>query len=69
MNVTETRNPSAPQPPQVQRAYTMFIDASNWATATEAAGVCFVGQQDTKPSCCGGGPQWGHAWTCPQCPD
>lgn len=22
-----------------------------------------------KPSCCGGGPQWGHAWDCPKCPD
>jgi hypothetical protein len=20
------------------------------------------------PACCGGGPQWGHAWTCPNCP-
>lgn len=22
-----------------------------------------------KPQCCEGGPQWGHAWTCPKCPD
>lgn len=21
------------------------------------------------PPCCGGGPQWGHAWSCPKCPD
>lgn len=21
-----------------------------------------------RPSCCGGGPQWGHAWDCPKCP-
>lgn len=20
-------------------------------------------------SCCDGGPQWGHAWNCPKCPD
>ena len=20
-------------------------------------------------SCCEGGPQWGHAWSCPKCPD
>lgn len=19
--------------------------------------------------CCDGGPQWGHAWSCPHCPD
>lgn len=22
-----------------------------------------------SPPCCEGGPQWGHAWTCPKCPD
>lgn len=22
-----------------------------------------------NPPCCEGGPQWGHAWTCPKCPD
>lgn len=21
------------------------------------------------PECCGGGPQWGHQWGCPKCPD
>ena len=21
------------------------------------------------PKCCAGGPQWGHAWDCPKCPD
>ena len=21
-----------------------------------------------NPPCCGGGPQWGHAWTCPRLP-
>lgn len=22
-----------------------------------------------KPQCCGGGPQWGHQFDCPNCPD
>lgn len=22
-----------------------------------------------KQTCCAGGPQWGHAWECPKCPD
>jgi hypothetical protein len=22
-----------------------------------------------NPPCCAGGPQWGHAWNCPECPD
>lgn len=22
-----------------------------------------------RPPCCGGGPQWGHALDCPECPD
>jgi hypothetical protein len=22
-----------------------------------------------NPPCCNGGPQWGHAWECPKCPD
>ena len=22
-----------------------------------------------KLKCCEGGPQWGHAWPCPKCPD
>jgi hypothetical protein len=22
-----------------------------------------------NPPCCEGGPQWGHAWSCPKCPD
>lgn len=24
---------------------------------------------DAAASCCRGGPQWGHAWDCPKCPD
>lgn len=28
---------------------------------------CMYGKD--VPSCCGGGPQWGHAWECPKCPD
>jgi hypothetical protein len=22
-----------------------------------------------EEKCCEGGPQWGHAWDCPKCPD
>ena len=22
-----------------------------------------------EPTCCGGGPQWGHKFNCPKCPD
>lgn len=28
---------------------------------------CMYGKR--VPSCCGGGPQWGHAWGCRNCPD
>lgn len=24
--------------------------------------------EERKPECCGGGPQWGHAWDCPTLP-
>lgn len=25
--------------------------------------------EQKKPECCGGGPQWGHQFSCPKCPD
>lgn len=25
--------------------------------------------EELKPECCGGGPQWGHTFECPRCPD
>lgn len=28
-----------------------------------------VDQLEKRPTCCGGGDQWGHDITCPQCPD
>jgi hypothetical protein len=26
-------------------------------------------QRPRTQRCCAGGPQWGHAWDCPKCPD
>jgi len=29
----------------------------------------FQAQHRGAPSCCGGGPQWGHTFECENCPD
>lgn len=29
----------------------------------------FVNVEELQQKCCNGGPQWGHAWDCPKCPD
>ncbi len=26
-------------------------------------------EEQSSKQCCEGGPQWGHAWDCPKCPD
>lgn len=43
----------------------------NTYTERGARGAHAMHQCDkaTPPACCGGGPQWGHAWGCPKCPD
>jgi hypothetical protein len=48
MNVLEQR--AHTPAPQITRVYTAWIDASNWATATEAAGVCLPGQVLQQPA-------------------
>ena len=36
----------------------------------DAVGVALhIGGKPFGPLCCGGGPQWGHKFDCPRCPD
>lgn len=37
--------------------------------ADEADTGPIIGFLPAAPACCGGGPQWGHTFDCPQCPD
>lgn len=52
--------------------FVRYTATQAYGTATYPHDLFKLSEPESKlvvPPCCGGGPQWGHAWECPRCPE
>jgi len=62
--LTEHANTAEQAKAVAQEHYTRSRRIAEWA---EYMATHEVPPEET--TCCAGGPQWGHTWECPKCPD